>query len=74
MQVRALGADDDGTHQFPHLEAGAALEHALAVDLRGLVVGAPGALEVLVLGGLDEHRDLGADPVLGALCHQLLDE
>ena len=37
------------------LEPGAALEHALAVDLGGLVRGPAGALEVLVLGRLDQH-------------------
>ena len=48
--------------------------HALARRPR-----APGGprgrcIEVLVLGRLDQHLDLGADAVLGALGHQLLDE
>ncbi len=46
--------------------------HALAVGVGGLVRGPPGALEVLVLGRLDEHLDLGADALLGALGHQLV--
>src|SRR4051794_21379141 len=72
QQVGALGPDDDRPHQLADPQPAAALEHALAVHLRGLVRGPPGALHVLVLLRLDEGLDHGADAVLGALGHQLV--
>ncbi len=74
LQVRALGADDDSAHQIADGQSGPPLDHALAIDLGRLVGRAPRALEVLVLRGLDQHGDLGADAVFCALGHQLLGE
>ena len=73
-QVGPLGVDHDPAHQITDGEPGATLEHALPVYLGGLVGGPAGALEVLVLGRLDQDLDLGSDPVLGPLRDQLVDQ
>ena len=60
-----------GTHQVADLGAGAG-EVRRAVDLGALVGRAAG--DLAVLDGLDEHLDLLAEPLLGALRVELLDQ
>src|SRR6266540_5030839 len=71
-QVHTLGGGDLGPDDFPHPGAAGAGDRGGAVDVRRLVRGP--ALSDGAVHRLDQHLDLLADPLLGALRGQLLDQ